>query len=84
MNLANDSLYIVMADSHAMLGYLYNGNYYGTHWSERGPIPLTSLESEGFSISKTEMVRNKDNVVFNVREASKEEREHFLNAKTIK
>ncbi len=83
MSFENEKVYIVVAKPNIKLGYIYDNDFYGTHYSERGPIPLENLKTRGFSIGSDKIVREKDNEVFDVNESSEEEFNNFLNAKKL-
>ena len=62
MSLERDTVYSVIADPAINLGYILNDNFYGTHYSERGPIDIKSMND--FVVDGLTMRRLKDNVEF--------------------
>jgi hypothetical protein len=83
MSFEDKKVYVVIANPNLKLGYIYEGNYYGTHYSDRGPIPLSKLEANGFSVEVDKIIRQKDNEVFIVNESSPEDLEELLNSKRL-
>jgi hypothetical protein len=83
MSLEDKKVYVVIANPNLKLGYIYKGNYYGIHYSDRGPIPISKLEDNGFSVEADKIIRRNDNEVFIINESSPEDLEELLNSKRL-
>ena len=63
--LKKDVFYRVVTQHNQEMGFAFNGNYYGLHPAEKGPLPL---ERKGFVIKDDNMVRADDGYQFHLEE----------------
>lgn len=62
MSLKENTVYSVIASPNTCLGFVLDGKFFGTHYSERGPVSLS--DDLDFVIDGLVMRRLKDGVEF--------------------
>ncbi|MDO6486830.1 hypothetical protein Q4503_03895 [Colwellia sp. 6_MG-2023] len=64
MSLESDKVYAVIADPKRVLGHIVKNEFYGKHFSERGPIDINAMD--GFVLEGFTLRRSKDDEVFTI------------------